>query len=82
MHTAIFSLLTLALTQYVAATAHDVDVGNGGLSFNPNSVVAAVGDTVVFEFYPSNHSVAQSAFSSPYVPLPPCFLYTLQAPFR
>lgn len=51
------------------ATVHKVDVGNGGLIFNPNSVTAAVGDMVEFTFYPMNHSIAQSSFSAPCVPL-------------
>lgn len=29
-----------------------VEVGSGGLTFNPASIVAAKGDVVEFEFYP------------------------------
>lgn len=47
-------------------------VGDGGLKFNPEAVPdVAVGDTVQFEFYPKNHSVAASAFTNPCVPLDP-----------
>jgi len=43
----------------------DVLVGNGGLVFTPNTVQAKVGDTINFHFYPTGHSVAESAFNSP-----------------
>ncbi|KAF6763859.1 hypothetical protein DFP72DRAFT_873608 [Ephemerocybe angulata] len=35
------------------------------LTFDPTSVKAAEGDTIVFSFYPKNHSVTQSSFESP-----------------
>ena len=43
----------------------DVKVGNGGLVFTPNTVSAKVGDMINFHFYPTGHSVAESAFGSP-----------------
>ncbi|TVY49981.1 putative GPI-anchored cupredoxin [Lachnellula cervina] len=46
-----------------------IDVGEDGLTFSPNSTTAAVGDTIEFHFYPEKHSVAQSSFDSPCVPL-------------
>ncbi|WQF80664.1 Putative cupredoxin [Colletotrichum destructivum] len=51
------------------AGVHVVKVGDGGLTFEPNSLTAAVGDVVEFHFYPRAHSVAQSAFDSPCQPL-------------
>ncbi|WYZ44825.1 hypothetical protein EsH8_VIII_000141 [Colletotrichum jinshuiense] len=51
------------------AGVHVVKVGDGGLTFEPNEVTAAVGDVVEFHFYPRAHSVAQSAFDSPCQPL-------------
>ncbi|KAK8049900.1 Cupredoxin [Apiospora phragmitis] len=49
---------------------HTVVAGaNGQLRFEPESVVAAVGDIVEFQFRPKNHSVAQSSFAEPCVPL-------------
>ncbi|MCJ1355353.1 MAG: hypothetical protein MMC33_005344 [Icmadophila ericetorum] len=52
------------------ATVHQVTVGSGGLlAFNPDSITAAVGDMVEFTFYPENHTVAQSSFAAPCVPL-------------
>lgn len=60
------TLLAAVLAQYAAAaTTHSVTVGETGLVFDPDTVTAAVGDLVSFEFYPRNHSVVQSSFSSP-----------------
>ena len=38
-------------------------------SYQPNSIVAAVGDIVSFQFYPSNHSVIRSAYGYPCIPI-------------
>lgn len=59
------ALLGLAL-----AEDHTVRVGgaNGELTFDPNSLTAAEGDTVTFNFWPKNHSVAQAAFATPCQP--------------
>lgn len=35
----------------------------------PNSIVAAVGDIVSFQFYPLNHSVIQAKYGYPCVPI-------------
>lgn len=48
---------------------HSVVVGLGGLHFDPENVVAEIGDVVEFHFLAANHSVAQSSFASPCVPL-------------
>ncbi|KAK8138278.1 plastocyanin-like domain protein [Apiospora sp. TS-2023a] len=49
---------------------HTVVAGaNGQLRFEPESVIAAVGDIVEFRFHPKNHSVAQSSFTEPCAPL-------------
>jgi len=50
-------------------TVHVVQVGASGLTFTPNAITAAVGDIVEFQFYPAAHSVAQSSFAAPCVPL-------------
>jgi plastocyanin len=60
-------LPAVALAHYAAAANHAVGVGEGGLVFKPDSMMAAVGDTVTFEFYPRNHSVVQSTFEKPWV---------------
>jgi len=50
------------------SNVHIVQVGNGGLTFTPNSFNASIGDTVEFQFYPATHSVSQSNFDSPCAP--------------
>ena len=51
------------------STVYSVTVGLGGLVFNPRTILAPVGSTVQFNYYPMNHSVAQSSFDSPCTPL-------------
>jgi plastocyanin len=50
---------------------HVIQVGsaNGTLKFFPEVTTAAVGDKIQFQFYPKNHSIAQSSFDSPCNPL-------------
>jgi plastocyanin len=60
---------TSASSSSTTGTTHDVDVGKGGLVFSPDSLTASMGDTIMFHFYPKNHSVVQSSFDSPCVPL-------------
>ncbi|ODQ54803.1 Cupredoxin [Saitoella complicata NRRL Y-17804] len=62
----------LANTSYASSSAvtHVVEVGKGGLTFNPPQLQAAVGDMVQFQFWPKNHSVAQAAFANPCAPIP------------
>ncbi|KAF2278305.1 uncharacterized protein EI97DRAFT_355065, partial [Westerdykella ornata] len=42
---------------------------NNGLSFSPETLRAAKGDILEFHFLPKNHSVVQSSFDAPCVPL-------------
>jgi plastocyanin len=44
-------------------------VENDGLHFEPQNVVAGVGDMIEFHFLPKNHSVVQSSFDAPCTPL-------------
>lgn len=49
---------------------HVVQVGSGGeFVFSPTNVIAQPGDLVQFQFYPKNHSVVQSTFDNPCVPI-------------
>jgi plastocyanin len=49
---------------------HDVQVGaDGKLAYDPSTVMAAMGEKVRFWFNPRNHSVVQSSFDKPCVPL-------------
>jgi len=61
------ALATLATT--ASAANFQVQVGGGGLEFQPNNVTAAMGDTVSFVFLPKNHTVTQSSFAAPCQPL-------------
>lgn len=60
----------LAFTSFLTlanAAVHTVDVGQSGLTFSPQTLNPAVGDTVVFRLYPQ-HDVASGSFSSPCQP--------------
>ncbi|KAK3378830.1 extracellular serine-rich protein [Lasiosphaeria ovina] len=45
-----------------------VAVGKSGLTFDPNSITAKVGDVVEFNFYAKNHSVVGGDFLNPCKP--------------
>ncbi|KAH8890211.1 extracellular serine-rich protein [Thozetella sp. PMI_491] len=56
-------------TTYLTGVTHSVVAGRGGaLVFDPENVVAEVGDIIEWHFLPKNHSVAQSSFGAPCVP--------------
>jgi plastocyanin len=59
-----------------SGSVHTVTVGNGAFAFSPNSIVAAINDTVEFHFYPPEHSVAQSLFDAPCVPSGPTAFFS------
>ncbi|KAJ4348386.1 uncharacterized protein N0V89_009760 [Didymosphaeria variabile] len=44
-------------------------VENNGLHFEPQNVVAEVGDLIEFHFLPKNHTIVQSTFDKPCEPL-------------
>ncbi|KAF2757010.1 hypothetical protein EJ05DRAFT_501553 [Pseudovirgaria hyperparasitica] len=52
-------------------TVHVVQVGgaNGSLTFWPENTKANVGDLVQFQFNPKNHSVVQTTFATPCMPM-------------
>jgi plastocyanin len=62
-----FSLSILAFPAIALAAVHEVDVGEDGLVFDPKTLTAAQGDTVIFKLYPK-HNVAQGAFNNPCQP--------------
>ncbi|KAF1811735.1 Cupredoxin [Eremomyces bilateralis CBS 781.70] len=57
--------------QQQSMMVHVVQAGgaNGELTFSPNEIKANPGDLVQFQFWPKNHSVAQSNFANPCIPL-------------
>lgn len=63
MHFAL--LLPLVALPLSLARNISISVGQAGLAFEPDVVTANKGDLLNFHFYPKNHSVAQSSFSSP-----------------
>jgi plastocyanin len=65
------SLSASAATAGSTGKVFDVNVGNlkAELVFEPDTVIASVGDIINFHFYPINHSVAQSSFDKPCQPL-------------
>ncbi|KAG9376600.1 hypothetical protein A1F94_013147 [Pyrenophora tritici-repentis] len=60
-----------AMASAAMAAEHIVAVGDktGNIVFMPETVTAAQGDTVVFHFWPKNHSVVQSTFAKPCEPM-------------
>lgn len=56
-------------TSSASSSIQTIAVGQNGLKFSPNSLVVAPGRQVVFQFYPGGHSVTQSSFDAPCVPL-------------
>ncbi|GKU07414.1 extracellular serine-rich protein [Fusarium langsethiae] len=56
-------------TVTLTGVTHSVNAGLGGLRFDPDNVVAEVGDVVEWHFLPANHTVAQSSFGEPCEPL-------------
>ena len=52
MLSSILLLASAAASVLAAGTVHSVKVGEGGLVYNPSTVIASVGDQVQFEYYP------------------------------
>ena len=67
MHlTALLPFATLPAT--ILSLTHDISVAQNGLSYSPNNIQAATGDTLTFHFLSAPHSVAQSTFDKPCQP--------------
>ncbi|KAG6817806.1 hypothetical protein H0H87_003214 [Tephrocybe sp. NHM501043] len=66
-----FSTVVFALAAAAVAFAADITVlvGDTGLEYNPPSVTAQNGDTIIFEFRSKNHTVTQSTFTNPCTPV-------------
>lgn len=61
------ALALASILSFTQAAVHTVDVGESGLTFKPETLNPAVGDTVVFKLYPQ-HDVVTGDFSSPCTP--------------
>jgi plastocyanin len=57
-------------TTSAAAKTHTIKVGpkEDPHGYVPHSLTTNVGDLVVFEFYPRNHSVVQAGWKAPCIP--------------
>ncbi|EXJ62222.1 hypothetical protein A1O7_02655 [Cladophialophora yegresii CBS 114405] len=66
---ALLSLSLGALASSGHAATFDVDAGEHGFSFEPDTITAAVGDTVNVHFYPGGHTATQSTFDDPCFPM-------------
>jgi len=62
------SLLTIALAATARAATVKINVGQGGLTFTPDSVTAAKGDVLEFHFVGGNHDAVTGDFSAPCTP--------------
>lgn len=58
-------LFAAAALPSVSAKNITVTVGQGGPTFNPSTVPAAVGDIILFQFAAGNHTVTQAPFAKP-----------------
>ncbi|KAJ8474360.1 hypothetical protein ONZ45_g15975 [Pleurotus djamor] len=65
--------LPLITAPSALAAQFPVVVGVGGFTFNPPSITAQAGDTVLFQFFSGNHSLARSTFAQPCVERVPVF---------
>ncbi|KIY02105.1 uncharacterized protein Z520_02243 [Fonsecaea multimorphosa CBS 102226] len=63
------SYALLSLGALASAAVFDVNVGQNGFTYSPDTVTAGMGDTVNFHFYPGEHTVTQSSFDSPCKPI-------------
>ena len=64
------AFLPLAVLPFALATTHTVKVGvdksdKPALVYTPDNLKPAKDDTIVFQFYSDDHSVAQSTFDKP-----------------
>ncbi|RDW85524.1 hypothetical protein BP5796_03849 [Coleophoma crateriformis] len=55
----------LAVAAAAQAATIDIDVGDNGLKFTPNTSTAAIGDVLAFHFYPGGHSVVSGPLANP-----------------
>ncbi|SPO01001.1 uncharacterized protein DNG_03749 [Cephalotrichum gorgonifer] len=59
-----------SVTDELTGVTHTVVAGRAGqLIFDPDNVVADIGDVIEWHYLPANHSVVQSTFDAPCLPL-------------
>ena len=57
------AVFSSSYTTSSAPALHTVAVGSNGFSYNPNTTFADPGDIVVFQFFPTNHSVIRAEYT-------------------
>lgn len=63
------SCLLIALAASASAATIKINVGEGGLTFTPDSVTAAVDDVLEFHFVGGNHDAVTGEFDKPCEPI-------------
>ncbi|GAB1312563.1 Cupredoxin [Madurella fahalii] len=58
----------LALAATTTAASHRIDVGRSGLTFTPDSITAAIGDTIEFYFVGGTHDAVTGDYGAPCTP--------------
>jgi len=61
-------LLAASLALQASADIKPISVGRDGLTFDPSSTTAAIGDIIEFRFWARNHSVVAGHFTQACVP--------------
>jgi plastocyanin len=62
------SLQTISLSSSPLPRTHTIQVGLADHKMRPETTQAAIGDTIEFAFYPTNHSVVRAEYGSPCIP--------------
>ncbi|GME64441.1 Cupredoxin [Neofusicoccum parvum] len=82
-------LLAQTTTSSSSPSVYTVAVGANGHKFTPNTTVARPGDIIVFDFYPTNHSVIRGEYNKASVcgtpgcnPCVPWELYHTDEPYQ
>ncbi|KAL8823908.1 MAG: hypothetical protein Q9191_005455 [Dirinaria sp. TL-2023a] len=63
-----FSFSSFQSTTSNEIQTHTINVGKESYQYSPDTVSAAVGDVIEFQFFPPNHSVARAQYGYPCVP--------------
>ena len=74
----ITSTFSTSTTTSTGSVTHTVQVGpkSSPHAYVPHNLTANPGDVVVFEFYPTNHSVVKADFGAPCVPASGSYFYS------
>lgn len=62
------SFIVASLVAVATAAVHKIDVGQGGLTFTPDSITAEIDDIVEFHFVGGTHDAVSTEFDTPCAP--------------